>query len=314
MSAKKKRLPWRGVKGAQYRFLGLTLTPIMIYLLVFTLLPMAWAVGLSFFRYTPVRVENPFVGLANYRDMFFADTLPARQFRISVLNTFIFAFLVLPLNLAITLPLAVLINSVRKRLQVIYRAIYFLPVVTAAVAVAIMWGYMYDPAKGLLNQILKMVGLPSQAWLSDPRARILGIPLPMLAVVVAYLWQDMGYNLVIFLAGLQGIPQQFRDAAVVDGANAWQVFWKVTLPLLRPVFAFVVVMTMLSSFQVFVIFEVMTDGGPRDLTHTMVLNVYKYAFRYQKMGWAAAVSMVLFLIVMMVTVVETRLLRTEWEY
>jgi ABC-type sugar transport system permease subunit len=168
---------------------------------------------------------------------------------------------------------------------------------------------------GLLNTLIKMVGLtPPKSWLTDPGAIYFGIPLAMIAVIIAYLWQDFGYNLVIFIAALQGIPQEIQDAARVDGTNAWQMFWHITLPLLKPTLLFVCVLTMLSSLQVFVIFDVMTNGGPRDQTTPLVMSIYENAFRYQNMGWAASISMVLFVIILIITILQFRLLRTDWEY
>jgi multiple sugar transport system permease protein len=190
-----------------------------------------------------------------------------------------------------------------------------LPTISSAVAVAIMWNFIYHPQQGLLNAILKLVGItPPKAWLTDPNAYFLGIPLAMIAVIIAYIWQDFGYNLVIFIAALQGIPGEIRDAARVDGANAWHEFWQITLPLLKPTLLFVCVLTMLSSFQVFVIFQVMTNGGPSNQTTPLVMSIYLNAFKYQNMGWAAAISMVLFVIIMAVTAIQYRLLRTDWEY
>ena len=226
---------------SQHIFAGTSLSPIMVYMMFFTLLPMVWAVVITLFRYSPTRQGgflglgggNPFVGLRNYVDLF-SDSPNGQLFRISVKNTLIFALLVLPLNLVVTLPLAVLIESVRQRLKVAFRTIYFLPTVTSLVAVAIIWGTVYNPTFGLLNLALKALGLPGKPWLTDATTRILGVPLPMLCVIVTYVWQDMGYNLVIFIAGLQGIPEVFHEAAVVDGANAWQRFWRITIPLLPP--------------------------------------------------------------------------------
>jgi ABC-type sugar transport system permease subunit len=299
------------------------MTPIIAYMLFFSLLPIIWAVMLGFFDYSPIRAgsgflglggANPFVGLDNYRAMF-AETQPARVFRLAVVNTFTFALIVLPLNLAITLPLAVLIESIRDRLKGLFRAIYFLPTISSAVAVAVMWGYLYHPQQGLLNTLIKLVGLtPPKAWLTDPRAVYFGVPLAMIAVIIAYVWQDFGYNLVIFIAALQGIPHEIRDAARVDGANPWQEFWSITLPLLRPTLLFVCVLTMLSSLQVFVIFQVMTNGGPRNQTTPLVMSIYENAFRYQNMGWAAAIAMVLLMIILAFTLIQFRLLRTDWEY
>jgi ABC-type sugar transport system permease subunit len=284
---------------------------------------MLWALMLGFFDYSPVRsggwlfglgADNPFVGLNNYIAMF-ADSQPANVFRKSVSNTFLFAFLVLPLNLLITIPLAIIIERSHARAKGFFRAVYFLPTVTSAVAVAIIWGAIFNPQAGLLNAFIRDIGLsPPKAWLSDPRAFFMGIPLAMVALIIAHLWQDFGYNLVIFIAALQGIPANMREAAMVDGANEWQMFWRITLPLLRPTLLFVCVMTMLSSLQMFILAQVMTAGGPREQTTTMLMSIYQNAFRYQSMGWAAAMSMVLFLIILILTVTQFRLLRSDWEY
>jgi multiple sugar transport system permease protein len=179
-----------------------------------------------------------------------------------------------------------------------------------------MWGFIFHPQRGLLNAILgqlsgRIVGI---AWLRDPSLTVWGIPVALFAIVVSYLWQDMGYNLVIFIAALQGIPQSIKDAAKIDGANWWRMFARVIVPLLMPTILLTVVLTMISAFQVFDIIQVMTDGGPNDQTQVLLLNIYNYAFRYQRMGWAAAVSIVMFLLVFSISVVQTRLLRTEWEY
>jgi ABC-type sugar transport system permease subunit len=282
-----------------------------------------WAFALMFFKYSPGRAggpflglggTNPFVGFQHFVNMVNGVSLEARLFRTSLGNTLIFAFAIQPLNLMITLPLAALIESLGNRFKAPVRAIYFLPVLTASVGVAMMWSYMYDPQGGLINGIIRVFGGRPVAWLSDPRAQFMGVNIAMWATMIAYLWQDYGYNMVIFIAALQGIPQDLREAAMIDGANAFQVFTRITVPLIRPTLLFVCVMTMLSSFQVFDIIQVMTNGGPSHQTRVLVLDIYENAFRYQRMGWAAAVSFVLFLIVMTVTVVQMRVLRTDWEY
>jgi multiple sugar transport system permease protein len=312
----------RGVRAGQRRFILAVTIPTLLYEAI-GVLAIGWALALVFFEYSPGRAggpilglggSNPFVGLEHFRNMVNGTSMEARLFRTSLKNTLIFAFAVMPLNLAITLPLAALIESVRGRLKVAFRAIYFLPVVTSSVGVAMMWGYLYDPQAGLFNTIIRLLGGAPIAWLSDPRASFLGVSVGMWAVVAAYLWQDYGYNLVIFIAALQSIPQDFREAAMIDGANTWQVFTRVTVPLLRPTLLFVCVMTMLSSFQIFDIIQVMTSGGPNHQTRVLMLDIYENAFRYQRMGWAAAIGLVLTTLVMIITIVQMRLLRTEWEY
>jgi ABC-type sugar transport system permease subunit len=307
---------------AKRRFvLGVTV-PLLLYesLGVFIL---GWAFVLMFFDYSSGRVggpilglggSNPFVGLRHFVEMIQGTSVEASLFRTSLRNTLIFAFAVLPLNLAITLPLAYLLESIGDRFKALYRTIYFLPVLTSSVGVALIWLSMYNPQSGWINAILRLVGVSPISWLSDPRAGFLGISVAMWAVILAYLWQDYGYNMVIFIAALQAIPQEFKDAALIDGASPWRVFTRVTVPLIRPTLLFVCVMTMLSSFQVFDIIQVMTDGDPGYRTQVLMLDIYKNAFRYQRLGWAAAESFVLFLVVMGVTLVQMRLLRTEWEY
>jgi len=311
-----------GLAAGQRRFILSVTIPTILYGSI-GLLTIGWAVALMLFEYSPGRAgglilglggSNPFVGLEHFGNMIGGVSLEARLFRTSLTNTLIFAFIVLPLNLIITLPLAALIESVRGRLKIAFRAIYFLPVVTSSVGVALMWRYLYDPQHGLFNAVIRLLGGTPVAWLSDPQAEFLGVSVSMWAVIAAYLWQDYGYNLVIFIAALQGIPREFKEAALIDGANAWQAFIKVTVPLLRPTLLFVCVMTMLSSFQVFDIIQVMTRGEPNNQTRVLVLDIYENAFRFQRMGWAAAAAFVLVAVVMIVTVAQMRLLRTQWEY
>jgi ABC-type sugar transport system permease subunit len=305
----------------QHVFAGGTLVPIMLYMMFFTLVPMIWGVTITLFRYSPVRTGgflgfgggNPFVGIENYLSLF-SDDPNGRLFRIALGNTLMFTLIYVPVNILITLPLAVLIEAAWSKSRGFFRTIYFLPAVTSAVAVSLVWGVIYNPTFGLLNLFLQKLGIKGVAWLSDPTTHFLGLPVPLLCVILAYLWSDMGYNLVIFIAGLQGIPHVFYEAAVVDGANAWQRFWNITLPLLSSTMTFVVVLTMLSSWQVFVIFQVMTQGGPSNLTRTLVLHIYETAFRFQEMGLAATYAMVLFAIIMITTLVQLRVMRRDWEY
>lgn len=318
-SRKQKR---GGLAAGQRRFVLSVTIPMILYESI-GILTLLWAFILIFFKYSPGRAggpvlglggSNPFIGLQHFANMINGVSLEARLFRTSLKNTLIFAFAVLPLNLLITLPLATLLESIGERFKTLFRGIYFLPVLTASVGVAMMWNYMYDPQQGLFNAIIRLFGGKPLVWLSDPRAEVLGVNLGMWATIVAYLWQDYGYNMVIFIAALQGIPHELKEAAMIDGANAWQVFTRVTIPLLRPTLLFVCVMTMLSSFQVFDIIQVMTGGGPNHQTRVLMLDIYDNAFRYQRMGWAAAISFVLFLVVMTVTVIQMRVLRTDWEY
>jgi len=317
-----KRKSKGGLVIAKRHFVTSVTLPLLLYESL-GLFVLGWAVVLMFFDYSPGRLggpilglggSNPFVGLGHFIQMIKGTSVEANLFRISLRNTLIFAVAVLPLNLAITLPLAWLLESIGTRFKALYRTIYFLPVLTSSVGVALIWLSMYDPQAGWINAIIRAVGGSPVAWLSDPRAGFANVSVAMWAVILAYLWQDYGYNMVIFIAALQGIPQELKEAALIDGANPWQAFRKISLPLIRPTMLFVCVMTMLSSFQIFDIIQVMTNGDPNNQTQVLMLDIYKSAFRYQNMGWAAAESFVLFLIVMGVTILQMRLLRTEWEY
>jgi len=311
-----------GLVIAKRRFVTGVTIPLLLYesLGIFVL---GWAFVLMFFDYSSGRLggpilglggSNPFVGLGNFIGMIKGTSVEASLFRTSLLNTLIFAVAILPLNLAITLPLAWLLESIGDRFKALYRTIYFLPVLTSSVGVALIWMSMYDPQAGWINAIIRFFGGTPISWLSDPHAGVAGVSIAMWAVILAYLWQDYGYNMVIFIAALQGVPPELKEAALIDGAGPWQAFIKITLPLIRPTMLFVCVMTMLSSFQVFDIIQVMTNGEPNNQTQVLMLDIYKNAFRYQNLGWAAAESFVLFLIVMAVTIIQMRLLRTEWEY
>jgi len=334
LNYKQKKLPVRiklkqnsalkggGLAAAKGRFvLGITI-PLLLYVSL-SIFVLGWALLLVFFEYSPVRRggpflglggSNPFVGLGNFVEMVKGTSIEAHLFRTSLKNTLIFAFVVLPLNLTITLPLAWMLESIGQRFKTMFRTIYFMPVLTSSVGVALIWMSLYHPQSGWINEIIRFFGGTPKAWLSDPTAGFMGVSVSMWGVIFAYLWQDYGFNVVIFIAALQGVPKMLREAAVIDGANHWQTFSKIMVPLIRPALLFVCVMTMLSSFQVFDIIQVMTDGGPSYNTQVLVLDIYKNAFRYHRMGWAAAESLVLVLIVMSITIFQMRVLRTKWEY
>lgn len=318
---------FRGRDSAKKQFIAGTISPLVLYMVFWTIFPLLWGLLLAFFEYSPRRAggllgfggDNPFVGLQHFQNMLnFSPGAPleVRQFHIGIKVTLLFAGLVVPLNLLVTLPLAFMIESVHERVKGIFRTLFFLPVLAPSVGVAIMWGFIFHPQRGLLNGILgkfagKLIGIN---WTGDPNLVFWGIPVALYAIIIAYLWQDLGYNMVIFIAALQGIPESIKDAARIDGANWWQMLTRIIIPLLMPTILLTAVLTMISAFQVFDIIQVMTDGGPKDQTQVLLLNIYNYAFRYQKMGWAAAVSIVMFLLVLSISFVQTRLLRTEWEY
>jgi ABC-type sugar transport system permease subunit len=288
--------------GARMRFVVLALTPIMLLFFIFSFLPIGVSIFLSFYRYSPLDMNAPFIGLRNYTFAFSKD--PA--FTASLWNTLKYVLIAVPLNIVLTLPIALALNRI-KRFKAFFRAVYFMPAIASLVAVVLIWRYLLDPEAGLINGALALFGIPGRAWLGEPEYALY-------AMILLSVWQDMGYNVIVFLAGLQTIPDTFYEAAMVDGANGWQRFRHITLPLLSRTTLFVFVLTTISYMQVFVPMEVMTRGGPLNSTRTIVLHIWDQAFQYLKMGYASALSVVLLLMLLAITLIQLRLLRTNWEY
>lgn len=323
------RIRYQGQEAAKRKFALTVMIPIFIYMLLWNVLPYLWVVGMSFFEYSPRRVggpflglggDNPFVGLQHLKDMFnFTESAPrhVKLFHIALKNTLLFSAIIVPVNLAITIPLAVMVNGLkRKSVGNVFRTVFFTPVVTSAVGVGVIWGYIFNPQRGILNHVISTFAGERIAisWLRDANLEFLGMPIGLIAVMVAYLWFDLGYNFVIYIAGLQNIPGTVVDASRVDGATPIQRFFRITLPLLKPQILLTSILTMISAFQVFEIVQVMTTGGPNNLTRVLVLDIFDSAFRQQKMGWASAVSIALFLVVLIISLIQKKLIRQDWEY
>ena len=283
-------------------FVAIALTPIMLIFFVFSFLPIGMSVVLSLYRYSPLDMNAPFIGLRNYTFAFTRD--PA--FIASLQNTIQYVLIAVPLNIVLTLPIALALNHI-KRFKALFRTIYFLPAITPLVAVVFVWIYMFDPQAGIINSALAAFGIHGPAWLGEPEYALY-------AIIIVAVWQDMGYNVVVFLAGLQTIPETYHEAAMVDGASPWRRFRYITLPLLSRTMLFVTVLTTISYMQVFIPMQIMTNGGPINSTRTIVLDVWNQAFQYLKMGYASALSVILLLMLLLVTLAQFRLLRTRWEY
>jgi multiple sugar transport system permease protein len=276
---------------------ALFLGPSLIPLLLFTLGPMAGSLGLSFYRWNLPRAPK-FIGLANFQNLM-ADP----SFASAVQHTLFFIVGYLPLVYCGGLVLALALNQ-RLRGLAFFRAAYFLPVVTSWVVVALMWRWLLNPSTGIVNFALGLVGISGPGWWTDPTWA-------MPSIIVASAWKDLGYVMVILLAGLQAIPPDYYEAAAVDGANRWERFRNITLPLLSPASFFVLVISLINSFQVFDQVQVMTGGGPAGASNTVVQQIYVDGFRYSEMGYASAMSWLLFLVILGVTVVQFRL-QTRW--
>jgi len=236
-----------------------------------------------------------FVGLRNYFQLF-EDPL----FWKALWNTLYFLVAGGPLSIAVSLGTAVLLQSKLVRYQSFFRFVYFAPVVTTLVAVAIVWRFVYHPRFGVLNFFLSLLGVDMIDWLGDPHWA-------MPAIIILAVWKNFGYNMIIFIAGLQNIPASLYEAASIDGAGTWQRFTKITLPMLAPTTVFITVITMIGYFQLFAEPYVMTQGGPLNSTLSIVLLMYQQGFRWWNMGYSAAIAFVLFACILVASIVQTRL-------
>lgn len=270
------------------------LTPSLLLIVTFIVVPICFAFFLSLTKWRVLGAPQQFIGIQNYIYWF-----KNPYFYKIFFNTLYFAGVKIPLDLLISLSIALLLNRGIRGLT-FYRTVFFLPVITSMVAVAAVWMWIYDPQMGLLNYILTSVGLSPLGWLSDPKWA-------MPAIIITSTWKGLGYNIVIFLAGLQGIPVKFYEAAKVDGANAWQTFWNVTLPMLSPVIYFVIIIGVINSFKIFTQIHVMTpNGGPLNSTAVFVYEIYNRSFNQYKFGQAAALSFIMFVIVVIFTFAQQK--------
>jgi multiple sugar transport system permease protein len=272
----------------------LFLLPNILGFLAFNLFPLMFAIGMSFTRWDLIS-EPTFIGLGNYEKLFLED----ESFRIAVKNTLFFTAMSVPAGTMISLILANALNQ-KIRGTTFYRTAYFLPVVSSSIAIALVWAWVFNPDFGLVNEILSTFGLPRLKWLASSTWA-----LP--AVVIVSVWRGLGPSTVIFLAGLQGIPEELYDAAKIDGANARQLFGHITIPMLSPTTFFVIVVSIIGSFQVFDLIFMMTQGGPGRATLVLVYYIYQHAFRWFGMGYAASIAFVLFVVILILTLIQLRL-------
>jgi multiple sugar transport system permease protein len=274
--------------------------PALAAIALFFVVPVAASLLLSLTDFDLYALADPaslrFVALANY-----ARLLADATFWTALANTLYFAAAGGTLSVLASLGGALLLQAPRARARGFFRTVYFLPVVTTLVAVAIVWRFLYHPRIGLLNRALEALGLPAVDWLGDPA-------FAMPAIIGLAVWKNFGFNLVIFAAGLQAIPERLYEAARLDGASGWQQLRFVTLPMLRPTTSFVVLMTAIGSLQLFAEPYVMTQGGPGDATRSLVLLMYEQGFRWWNLGHAAAIAFVLFALVALATGLGRRLL------
>ena len=276
----------------------LFILPAIINFTVFRYIPIAASVRASFYQYSLLRGLRDFIGLDHYARMLSDET-----FWQSLQVTSLFVLYKVPIQIVLSLALAVLLQRETIGAGIVRSAI-LTPMVTSVIVVSIIWAMMYHSQLGLIQSLLGAVGIPPQAFLSDASRA-----LP--AVTVAMIWKDLGFSLIILIAGLKAIPQTYYEAALVDGANAWEAFRRITIPLLMPVLMFVVVTQAVFSFQVFVPVYQMTRGGPLDATKVLVYYIYQQGFRFQDMGYASALSVVALIIMVIVSYGLMRWLRPQ---
>ena len=269
----------------------LFIAPVVLLFGIFRVVPSVQTLLYSFYRVELLKGRFTFVGLENFAALF-TDEI----FRKATVNTMVYVLAIVPLSASLGLLLAVVFNS-KFHLKEFFKAVYFSPMVTSTVAAAMVWWWMYNPQFGIFNVLLKLVGIPAQPWLNSSR-----MALP--SIIIFSVWKNLGYNMIIYLAGLQAIPPQFYEAATIDGAGAVARFRRITVPLLAPTTVFLLIYDSILAFQIFDQVFVLTGGGPANSTNVVVLDLYRQAFERYNFGYASAEAMVLFLFILGITVLQ----------
>ena len=287
------------------KFVTAVMVPSFIHMIIFIEIPIIIGLVISFYDYNPLSSTNSFIGFQNY-----VRLLSDEDFKVAFLNTFQFTFVTVALNIILALFFATIISQFHSNTtRSFFRMVFFLPCIAPMVATAIVFNRsIYPTTTGLLNMIRNAIGLSSVNWLGDPSKA-------MIAVIAYTIWVDVGYNTILFSAGIDGIPAQLYEAAELDGASEWKKFTKITFPLLGRTFQFVIVQTLISHFQMFAQFAVLLyKDGPNNSGLVLSRYIYKMAFEYKDMGYASAVSMVLFIVILIISVIEQKMTKVDWEY
>ena len=292
---KKRNNPYKKGDGLSAVFF---LSPTIVIFTTFILFPVLFSFFLSFTEWNMFNNKASFVGFDNYTKMFQSE-----EFWQVLKNTGIYTLGTVPLNMAFSLFISM---GIQKKIagKRFLRTAFFAPVIISPVAAALIWRWLYDPNYGIINYSISYLGIDSVNWLNEPTAA-------MFALIVMGVWKTFGINMVLFSAGLQGIPETYYEAAEIDGAGKWSKFWNITVPMLGPTIFFIMIMSMISSFQVFDIVYVLTSGGPLGSTKVLVFYVYEYAFKFFEMGYASAVAYVLFAILLVLTMLQVRYMKNR---
>lgn len=282
------------------------IAPAVTLLVIFSIIPIIIAFAISF---TDLNLKGladwssiNFTGLENYSEIIKDET-----FTKSIFNTFFYVIVGVPLVIFFSLGIALLINYGNNKLFSFFRSVYYMPSITNIIAVAVIWGYLYNTEYGLFNYILSLLSVENIPWLQEPT-------IAKLSLIILAVWKGIGINMIIFLAALQGIPRSYYEAAEIDGANRFQILFNITLPLLRYATFFVSVTTLIGWMQFFEEPYVMTQGGPLDGTISIALFIYKEGFQFSQFGYAAAGSFLLFIMIIIATLIQFKLKKSDTEY
>lgn len=270
--------------------------PDLIGLLVFVLVPIGFAIYVSFFDWNLI-APMKFAGLSNYQRM-----LGDSDWWVALARTLHFALIYVPVLFALSLAMAVGFSKLPGRASAVLRSAYLLPFAVTSVIASTLWMFLYNEKSGYLNALLNFVGIPDQQYIGSPSQA-------MASVVAVVLWINLGYTSLLFFSAIKEIPASITEAAHLDGASPWQVFWRITLPLVRPTAIFVIVTSTIAAFQVLDIILVMTKGGPADATQVGVLYIYQRSFERLEMGYGSALSVVIFAILLVISLVQLRVSR-----
>ncbi len=292
-----KRRGFKSHKAQRALFAYLMLAPDLIGLAVFLFLPILLSIYTSFHSWNALNPKMTFLALGNY-----ANLLRDRVFWDSMLKTLHYTLMFVPMIFCLSLLLALFVHSLTKRVQEFFRTVYFVPFAISTVVASLMWLFLMDPQRGVINDVLKLLGIPPQSFLGDPDQALF-------CIALISVWNLVGYYCIIFLAALKDVPQSYYESAKLDGANGFVIFWRITFPLLREVNTFVLLVTTIASFQAFDLIKIMTNGGPANATNVTVFNIYTNAFQYSQLGYSAAMAVVLFLCIFTVSAIQLKFMQ-----
>lgn len=288
------------------KFPYLVLVPMMLLLIVFIVVPIIASFVIAFMDYSPLReTGNRFIGLANFKALFRDELYIA-----SLKNTLVYVAVFVVINLALTLVTSALLCQLSSnKWRSLFRTAFFMPCVAPLAAVTVVWQKCLFPTRGgALNMILGKLGMAPLDWVGNARTL-------MMSIIILSLWADVGYNTILFIAGMQGIPRDYYEAAEIDGAGAVRRFFSITMPLLTRTFSFVCIMTIISQFQAFAQFSILAPtGGPSRSAYVLGTYIYREGFVVHDMGYASAISVTLFLIMLVITLIQQRMNKVDWRY